>query len=181
MAIFPVVFANGLEPASGPGLIFQTLPIAFGAMPAGQLFGTLFFVLLVFAAWSSAISIIEPAVAWLVENRGMKRIPAAAAVGILAWFLGIGTVLSFNLWSGEEYQLFGKTLFDLLDYLTANILLPLGGLFIAIFAGWVMSRQASQDELRMGDGLAYRSWRFLLRFVSPLLVLIVFFNAIGVI
>jgi NSS family neurotransmitter:Na+ symporter len=181
MAIFPIVFANGLEPGAGPGLIFQTLPIAFGAMPGGQLFGTLFFVLLVFAAWSSAISIIEPAVAWLVENRGMKRIPAAAAVGILAWFLGIGTVLSFNLWSGAEYQLFGKTLFDLLDYLTANILLPLGGLFIALFAGWVMSRAASRDELHMGDGIAYRSWRFLLRFVSPWLVLIVFLHAIGVI
>ncbi|NEV63884.1 sodium-dependent transporter [Thiorhodococcus minor] len=181
MAIFPIVFSNGLEPAAGPGLIFQTLPIAFGAMPAGQLFGTLFFVLLVFAAWSSAISLIEPAVAWLVENHGMKRVPAAAFVGMLAWFLGIGTVLSFNLLSGEEFQLFGKTIFDLLDYLTANILLPLGGLFIALFTGWVMSRSASLDELRMRDGIGYKTWSLLVRYVSPLLVAIVFFNAIGII
>jgi neurotransmitter:Na+ symporter, NSS family len=88
LAIFPIVFANGLEPASGPGLIFQTLPIAFGAMPGGQVFGTLFFVLLVFAAWTSAISLIEPAVAWLVENRQMARVPAALAVG--ATGLGAG-------------------------------------------------------------------------------------------
>ncbi|MBK1721555.1 sodium-dependent transporter [Thiocystis violacea] len=181
MAIFPIVFANGLEPAAGPGLIFQTLPIAFGAMPAGQLFGTLFFILLVFAAWSSAISLIEPAVAWLVENHGMKRIPAAVFLGILAWLLGIGSVLSFNVLSGEEFQLFGKTVFDLLDYLTANILLPLGGLFIALFTGWVMSRAASVDELGMGEGIGYKTWWLLVRFVSPLLVLVVFFNAIGVI
>jgi neurotransmitter:Na+ symporter, NSS family len=181
LAIFPIVFANGLEPASGPGLIFQTLPIAFGSMPGGRLFGTLFFVLLVFAAWTSAISLIEPAVAWLVENRGMARIPASLAVGALAWFLGIGSVLSFNLWSGESFQLFGKTWFDLMDYLTANLLLPLGGLFIALFAGWVMSRASSRSELRMGDGAGYRAWRFLVRYVSPWLVVIVFLNAIGLI
>lgn len=181
MAIFPIVFANGLEPAAGPGLIFQTLPIAFGAMPGGQLFGTLFFVLLVFAAWSSAISLVEPAVAWLVENHGMRRALAALLVGILAWALGIGTVLSFNVLSGEAFQLFGKTIFDLLDYLTANILLPLGGLLIALFTGWIMSRAASRDELSMDDGLGYRAWWLLIRFVSPLLVVIVFLNAIGVI
>lgn len=181
LAIFPIVFANGLEPASGPGLVFQTLPIAFGAMPGGRFFGMLFFVLLVFAAWTSAISLIEPAVAWLVENRGMRRVTATFGVGVLAWFLGIGSVLSFNLWSGESFQLFGKTWFDLLDYLTANVLLPLGGLFIALFTGWVMSRAASRDELRLGDGAGYRSWRFLVRYVSPALVLIVFLNAIGLI
>lgn len=180
LAIFPIVFANGLEPAAGPGLIFQTLPIAFGAMSGGQFFGTLFFVLLVFAAWSSAISIIEPTVAWLVENHGFRRVPAAALIGVLAWFLGIGTALSFNLLSGEEFQLFGKTLFDLIDYLTANIMLPLGGLCIAIFTGWVMSRATSLDELGMRDGIGYRIWWFLVRYISPLLVLIVFFNAVGI-
>ena len=113
MAIFPIVFASGLEPSSGPGLIFQTLAIAFGGMPGGQWFGTLFFVLLVLAAWSSSISIAEPAVAWLVDTRGWKRGAAAVAVGLLAWVLGIGSALSFNLWSGPEYQIAGKTLFDL--------------------------------------------------------------------
>ena len=84
MAIFPIVFANGLEPGAGPGLIFQTLPIAFGAMPGGQFFGSLFFVLLVFAAWTSAISLIEPAVAWLVENLKMSRVRAAIGLGLFA-------------------------------------------------------------------------------------------------
>jgi NSS family neurotransmitter:Na+ symporter len=179
MAIFPIVFANGLEPGAGPGLIFQTLPIAFGAMPMGQFFGTLFFVLLVFAAWSSAISLIEPAVAWLVENRGMSRIRAASWIGFTTWVLGLGSVFSFNIWSGDEYKLFGKTFFDLLDYLAANIMLPLGGLLIAIFAGWFMTRGSSEDEFSMRP-FAYQLWWLLVRFISPLAVILVFLNAIGI-
>ncbi len=179
MAIFPIVFANGLEPGAGPGLIFVTLPIAFGQMPGGLFFGTLFFVLIVFAAWSSAISLIEPAITWLVENKGMKRSTASIGAGILTWFVGLGTVFSFNLWS--DLKLFDKTFFDLLDYLTANIMLPLGGLFIAIFAGWIMSKRATQEELHMGDSAPYMLWRFLVRYVTPLAVTVVFLNAIGVI
>jgi NSS family neurotransmitter:Na+ symporter len=179
MAIFPVVFANGLEPSSGPGLIFQTLPIAFGHMPGGAFFGTLFFVLLVFAAWTSAISLIEPAVAYLVENKGWSRVTAATGVGISVWLLGLGTVFSFNLWSGVK--LFGKTFFDLLDFLTANIMLPLGGLLIALFAAWIMKRESSQDELQMGSGLAFRLWYFVIRYITPVGVIVVFLNAIGVI
>jgi NSS family neurotransmitter:Na+ symporter len=180
MAIFPIVFANGLEPGAGPGLIFQTLPIAFGAMPGGHFFGTLFFVLLVFAAWSSAISLIEPAVAWLVENRSMTRVRAAAWVGLTTWILGLGSVFSFNIWSGESYQLFGKTFFDLLDYLAANIMLPLGGLLIAIFAGWSMKSASSRDEFAMGEG-SYKVWRIVVRYISPLAVVLVFLRAIGLV
>ncbi len=180
MAIFPIVFANGLQPGAGPGLIFQTLPIAFGAMPGGHLFGTLFFLLLVFAAWSSAISLIEPAVAWLVENRNMTRIRAAAWIGFTTWILGLGSVFSFNIWSGEQYQFFGKTFFDLLDYLAANIMLPLGGLLIAFFAGWIMKRASSEDEFAMSEG-AYKLWWSLIRYLSPLAVVAVFLHAIGVI
>ena len=180
MAIFPVVFENGLEPGSGPGLIFQTLPIAFGAMPGGQLFGTLFFVLLMFAAWSSSISLVEPAVAWLVENRGWSRVKSAAYTGLACWTLGLGTVFSFNIWSGEEYQFFGKTVFDLLDYLTANIMLPLGGLAMAVFVGWFASRDMSKFELQLGEG-AFSLWWVLTRFVAPLAVMIIFLHAIGVV
>jgi len=179
LAIFPIVFANGLEPGAGPGLIFQTLPIAFGAMAGGQLFATLFFVLLVFAAWTSAISLIEPAVAWLVEQRQLSRIRASILTGVTAWLLGIGTILSFNLWSGERYQLFGKTIFELLDFLTANIMLPLGGLLIALFAGWVMSPAASSEELRL-QPRHYQLWRFVLRYLSPIAVFAIFLNVIGV-
>jgi len=185
MAIFPIVFANGLEPGAGPGLIFQTLPIAFGHMDYGAFFGMLFFVLLVFAAWSSSISLIEPAVAWLVENKGMKRVTASVTAGLVTWLFGLMTVFSFNLWSEfkplsafEEFA--DSTVFDLLDYLTANIMLPLGGLLIAIFASWKMKRASSVDELGMGDRLFYPLWRFLVRYITPVAVIIVFLNAIGI-
>ncbi len=177
MAIFPIVFANGLEPGAGPGLIFQTLPLAFGHMPAGAFFGLLFFVLLTFAAWSSAISLIEPAVTWLVENHGFTRVSACVWGGLATWLLGLGTIFSFNVWA--DWTLFGKTFFDLLDFLTANIMLPLGGLFIAIFAGWILSRKASQEELAMTP-VFYDGWRFLVRYITPLAVVVVFLNAIGV-
>ena len=140
---------------------------------------TIFFVLLSFAAWSSAISLIEPAVAWLVENRGWDRLKASILAGLITWVVGVGTVLSFNEWS--EIKLFDKTFFDLLDYLTANIMLPLGGLFIAIFVAWIMGRASSLDELEMGDHAGFKSWYFLVRFVTPLAVVVVFLKAIGVI
>jgi NSS family neurotransmitter:Na+ symporter len=185
MAIFPIVFANGLEPDVGAGLIFQTLPIAFGHMDYGAFFGMLFFVLLVFAAWSSAISLIEPAVAWLVENKGMTRVTASVAAGAATWLFGLMTVFSFNLWSDVKplsgFETFkDSTVFDLLDYLTANIMLPLGGLLIAIFAAWKMSRASSVDELAMGDRFFYPLWRFLVRYITPVAVIIVFLNAIGI-
>jgi len=186
LAIFPIVFANGLEPGAGPGLIFQTLPIAFGHMQYGAFFGMLFFVLLVFAAWSSSISLIEPAVAWLVENKGMSRVFASMVAGFATWMFGLLTVLSFNLWS-EVKLLSGihvfrdSTVFDLLDYLTANIMLPLGGLLIAIFAAWKMSRASTVDELAMGDGFFYKLWRFLVRYITPIAVVIVFLKAVSVI
>ena len=186
MAIFPIVFANDLEPGAGPGLIFQTLPIAFGHMPYGAFFGMLFFVLLVFAAWSSSISLIEPAVAWLVENRGMKRIQASVLAGFASWLFGLLTVFSFNMWS--EFRPLSiipifreSTVFDLLDYLTANVMLPLGGLLIAVFAAWTMSRESTMEELAMGDRFFYPLWRFLVRYITPVGVGIVFVRAIGII
>ncbi|MGD2082896.1 MAG: sodium-dependent transporter [Chromatiales bacterium] len=182
VAIFPIVFAHGLEPGAGPGLIFQTLPIAFGNIPGGTLFGTLFFILLVFAAWTSAISLIEPAVAWLAENRGWERVKAATAVGILGWALGIITVMSFSDWAfsfnfgGEEK---GNGLFDVLDILTANFMLPLGGLAMVVFAGWFMARESTLDELSMGDGHAYRLWYLVVRYITPVAVVLVFLRGVG--
>ncbi|KAF0193318.1 MAG: neurotransmitter:Na+ symporter NSS family [Gammaproteobacteria bacterium] len=183
LAIFPIVFANNLEPGAGPGLIFQTLPLAFGHMPAGTFFGVLFFIMVVFAAWTSSISLIEPAITWMVERHSLTRPAACVISGVLTWALGIGTVLSFNDWS--DVRLFGKTFFDLLDFLTASIMLPLGGLCIAIFAAWVMLRETTLQELAIGDGTGYRIWRFLIRYVTPLAVIVVFasgiLNAIGVV
>lgn len=186
MAIFPIVFANNLEPGSGPGLIFQTLPLAFGHMDGGLVFGTMFFILLTFAAWSSSISLIEPAVAWLVENAKLTRVKASAIMGLACWATGLLTVFSFNIWSDWKplggIKIFkDSTMFDLLDYLTANIMLPLGGLMIAVFAAWVMSRETSREELDIDDGVLYKSWRFLVRYITPVAVLIVFLNVVGII
>ena len=178
LVIFPIVFAHGLEPGAGPGLIFKTLPLAFGQMNAGILVGVLFFILLTFAAWSSSISLIEPAVAWLVENRGHTRVYAATIMGFATWVLGLGTVFSFNI--AADIKLFDKTFFDLLDYLTANIMLPLGGLFIALFAGWLMAKSSTEDELNCGER-GYNTWRFLVRYITPVAVMMVFLNVIGVI
>jgi neurotransmitter:Na+ symporter, NSS family len=179
MAIFPIVFANGLEPGAGPGLVFQTLPLAFGHMPAGSFFGMLFFILLSFAAWSSAISLIEPAVAWLVENRGVDRVKSAIICGVGVWLLGFGTILSFNLWS--DYELFDRTFFGLLDFLTSNIMLPLGGFFVAIFAAWVLKREITRNELAVRLEFAYTLWHFLVRYIAPVAVIIVWLDMIGVI
>ncbi|MGB0712033.1 MAG: sodium-dependent transporter [Gammaproteobacteria bacterium] len=177
MVIFPIVFSNQLDPAAGPSLIFQTLPLAFGHMPAGALFGTLFFVLLVVAAWTSAISLIEPVVAWMVESLKWSRIRATVVSALIAWVLGIGTIVSFNI--GADVLLFGKTFFDLLDFLTTNILLPLGGLFIALFAAWMVRREVSRAELSLGVE-AHKAWRILAGVVAPAGVVVIFLSGLGI-
>lgn len=165
LAIFPVVFANGLDAGEGPGLIFVTLPLAFSKMPLGEVFATLFFVLLVFAAWTSAISLIEPAVTWLVERQGLPRVGASWVAGGVIWVLGIASVLSLNVWSDVTVR--GMTIFGLLDYLTNNIMLPLGGMAVAVFAGWVLSRRTTAEELSDDSPLWYGLWRFLVRYIAP--------------
>ena len=182
VAIFPIVFTYGLEPAGGPGLIFISLPIAFGQMPYGTFFGCLFFLLLSFAAWTSAISLLEPAVTWLVENRNMNRLKATALAGSIAWVLGVVTVMSFNHWA-FSFTFAGNVkengLFDVMDILTANIMLPLGGLLIAIFASWLMSRQSTVEELALGDSHLYMAWRISVRYIAPVGVILIFLHAIG--
>ena len=182
VAIFPIVFTYGLEPSGGPGLIFISLPIAFGQMPFGTFFGSLFFILLMFAAWTSSISLLEPAVSWLVENRNMTRIKAAYIAGFIAWFLGLLTVLSFNHWA-FEFTFAGTIkengLFNIFDILTSNIMLPLGGVLVAIFTSWLMSRSSTIDELGVGDKNIYKIWRFIVRYIAPLGVIIIFLNAMG--
>ena len=174
IAIFPIVFANGLAPSEGPGLVFVTLPIAFSAMPLGILFGTLFFVLLSIAALSSSISLIEPGVAWLIESLKIKRTTATIILGFTAWFLGLFSALSFNLIS--EFTIFGRNFFDATDFLTSQIMLPLGGIFIAIFVGWIMKKEHVLDGLGFKEDIIFKAWYFSVRYIAPTLVGLVFLN-----
>ncbi|VXC78805.1 Transporter [Pseudomonas sp. 8Z] len=188
MALFPIVFAAGLEPGGGPGLMFVTLPIAFGNVAFGQVMGLIFFVLVAVAAWSSSISMLEPAVAYFVEKTGRSRAKVTAVLALLCWLVGMGTVLSFNLWAQAKFFVFaedgfhllqwgaegGKTFFDSIDYLTSRILLPLGGLAFALFAGWMLGREAVRDELAMRSPHLFKLTLWLMRVVAPVGVLIVF-------
>ena len=180
LAIFPIIFAFGLEPDAGPGLVFITLPFVFGGIPAGQLFGTMFFLLLLFAAITSSIGMLEAPVSWLAERTRLNRTGAALLAGSISWFLGVFAVLSQNrladFYPLDAIAIFsGKTFFDLFDFLVINIIMPLGGILIAIFTGWLMHRKFSQEEL-YGDSpsIWYGAWRFLLRFVAPLVLFAVF-------
>ncbi len=163
----------------GPGLIFETLPIAFGQMPGGWLFGMLFFALIFFAAITSSVALIEPAVAYLSENKGMNRDQACLYSGLACWVLGLGTVFSFNIWADVKW--FGRTIYELVDMLTAEIMLPVGGVLIAIFAGWVMARADSEAELKLEDPRHYHLWRILVRYVAPIGVALVFLDAMGLV
>ena len=169
VAIFPLVFANGLEPGEGPGLIFVTLPIAFGNMPAGSLFGALFFLLLLFAAVTSSIAILEPAVAWMEERRGMTRRKSTGVTIVALWLLGLSSVLSFNAWE-DVRPIAGRNMFELMDYLTANLMMPIGGMLIAIFAGWFMRDSTLAGELRLSTPWLFRAWQCLIRTVTPLVI-----------
>lgn len=177
LAIFPLVFANGLTPTMGPGLIFETLPIAFGKMPGGWLVGMVFFVLLFFAAITSAVALIEPTVAFLCENKGMERSRASLISGVACWTLGLGSAFSFNIWA--EVKWFDKTVFELVDLLTAQILLPVGGVLVAVFAGWIIQQADSEQELATSDPRYYKAWQVLVRYVAPIGVALVFFDAVG--
>tara|TARA_B100000686_G_C16804448_1_gene988891 strand:+ start:985 stop:2364 length:1380 start_codon:yes stop_codon:yes gene_type:complete len=179
LVIFPIVFAHGLDPAEGPGLIFQTIPIAFGQLPGGRIIATVFFLLLTFAAWTSGIALMESPVAWLMETTGLERRKTAIFVGMAIWMLGLLSVLSFNELS--DFELLWGTFFDSFDYLTANIMLPLGGFAIAIFSGWFMSANSTSDEIDASVDGVYHMWRISTRFIAPVAVLLIFLNAIGIV
>ena len=166
LAIYALVFANQLTPNAGPGLIFQTLPIAFGQMPGGSLIATLFFILVAFAAWTSAISLVEPTVAWVVENTDITRKTATTTLGIIIWLLGISVVLSFNEWQ-DVTIVFGLNIFETLDKLTSTILLPLGGLLIAIFAGYFMKKDHVQEELNL-QHRPFKIWILMNNLIAPI-------------
>jgi len=168
-AIFPVVFAEGLDPAGGASLMFLTLPLAFGALPFGDLVGAAFFVLLFIAALASAISLIEVAVAPLIHATALSRRGAAILVGICAWLLGIPSLLSFNLWT-DVRPLGELTIFDAVDGFASNLLLPACGLALSLFAGWCVPMQVYRAELAGAPRIVAASLRLLLRWVVPTVI-----------
>ncbi|MDR5874273.1 sodium-dependent transporter [Halomonas sp. CUBES01] len=175
LAIFPIVFANGLSAGEGPGLIFVTLPIAFGNMTGGVVLGLMFFLLLTFAALTSAISLLEPTVEMLEERTSLSRVPATLVSGIVVWLLGVAALLSFNLWS--DVLFFGLNIFDLLDTFTAKILLPLTGLGAVVFVAWCLDRKSVEQELALSaTGLSV--WNIVARFIAPIGVIAVFLAGI---
>ena len=180
LVIFPLVFAFDLDPGEGPGLVFVTLAAAFGQMPGGSFVGAAFFLMLLLAALTSSLSMLETATARAVEFEGVTRGMAACVIGGVAAALGLITVLSFSHWE-NLYLLAGfdsfatKTPFDLIDYLVSNVMLPLGGVLYALFAGWWLSREMQVQELGVGDGGLFRLWLGLVRVVAPAAVAMVFY------
>ncbi|MGY0504170.1 sodium-dependent transporter [Luteimonas sp. e5] len=178
LAIFPVVLSFGIDPAGGgPGLIFTSLPRAFDVMPFGTVYGLLFFGLLSVAAWTSSISLLEPGTAWLVEKFGVKsRMRAATAIGVLSWLIGLLSVFSFNIW--KEVRVLDRDLMSFIEFVSSDLMLPLGGLLIALFVGWVVKHSLLRDELPEMPRTLFNAWLWVLRVVAPALVLLVLLRAL---
>ena len=178
VAIFPLVFHYGLNPAGGPQLVFEVLPVAFAEMPGGRVIGTLFFALLILAAFTPSVGLLEPWMAWLVERGGMRRPIAACLCMGSCWMIGQGSVLSFGRWAewhplASIPRLASMNVFGLMDFLSSNLLMPMSALLVSIFVGWRLNHLIPDEEL---SGLSARSRRlllFALRYVCPLGIVVV--------
>jgi NSS family neurotransmitter:Na+ symporter len=159
--------------------VFTVLPVIFSDMFMGQIFGVMFFLLLAFAAITSTISLLEPMVA-LLEEKGMKRTVAAIVVGGGIWFVGVICALSLNV-LGDVHLLGGsmseKNIMDVIEYFSANVFVPLNGLFAAIFVGWMIKRSTMVDELGIGDSPIFKIWKFLVTFLVPIVMIVVFYDS----
>ena len=179
LVVFAVLFGGVVAPASGPALVFQVLPLAFDHLPFGRWFVCLFFLMLVLIALLVGIALLEPVVVWLEERYGLKRGRAVVAGCVGAWLLGFITVFSFN-YAAFSFTVFGieKSLgaFDVLQTLTAEMMLPLAGLLMAVFAGWMLKPEVARTELAMRSPCAFDAWIWLLRLVAPPLLLMLLFT-----
>jgi NSS family neurotransmitter:Na+ symporter len=171
LLVFPLVFRFHMNPAGGPALVFDVLPTTFAVMPGGRLIGTIFFVLLILAALTPTLGICEPVVAWL-QARGLRRAAAAAATAAAMWLAGVGSVLSFNVladWRplGFLPLLADKTVFETVDFVSGNILLPVGAVLTCLFTGWRLERATFAAELGGLTTVTWKVCRVLLRYVCP--------------
>ncbi|MBU5441677.1 sodium-dependent transporter [Paenibacillus sp. MSJ-34] len=177
LIIFPTTFSFGIEPASGPGLVFIALPAAFSSMPFGSLFGGLFFVLLAIAALTSAVSLLEVPVAYAMNRWGRTRGKTAVAVTAACFAVALPCALSAGgVWSGVKAG--GRTIFEWVDFITSNIMLPAGGLIITVFAGYVWDQAGKEAGL---TAVWYRLWIVTLRYIAPVLILLIFLYSTGII
>ena len=185
LMLFPIIFSYGMEPAAGPGLVFISVPIALSQMPGTTFLATVFFALLVFAALTSAISMLEVATSYLIDQRGWQRRRAAVAAGLTTALVGLPSALSggTRLFGSGMEALVGRNWFDSLDYLVTNWMLPLGGLGMALFTAWRMNQRLRQEEFLSGSRLRgfYQSWLFLLKYPVPVAILLIFLNAVGLV
>ena len=172
LVIFPSVFNYGLDPAAGAGLIFQTLPVAFAQMPGGWGFSVLFFVMLSFAGITSMVGLVESVNSWAEERFSIARHTSALIVVGSVAVLSLVSLMSYNVIG--DISMGGRNFNDIMDYFSNQILLPLGGLLIAVFAGWAMKPEDSRDELAIQNGYGHKLWYFLIRFVVPPALLIIF-------
>lgn len=182
LAIFPAVFAFGLEPAEGPGLLFIVLPTVFSQIPFGEIFLSLFLLLFLFATLTSAFSLFEIIVSALTESGKRSRKSVSYIIGLVVFVAGIPAALSMNLLA--DFHIFDKTIFDATDYLVSNIMLPLGNFLIAIFIVYRMDQSLVKQEFESGNSLApawYMGWKVLMRWVVPLTIIVVYLNSLGII
>ncbi|OSQ41022.1 Na+-dependent transporter [Thalassospira mesophila] len=170
LLVLPAVFAFGFDPAAGPGLTFITLPAVFAQMPFGAFFAFLFFLLLAIAALTSSVSILEVVVAYFVDDRGVNRKMASIVVGVIIFFLGIPSSLSMGMMADTKF--FGMTFFDLMDFLSSKLLLPIGGLFISLFVGWVVWGAAKADIAAHNGTVPFwiNGWGIVVKFIAPLAI-----------
>ncbi len=178
MAIFPIVFSFGINPAGGgPGLIFTSLPLAFNVMPLGALYGLAFFILLVLAAWTSSISMMEPGAAWLVERFGIgSRKRASLLLSSISWLLGLVSALSLNHWS--HIKLLGRDIMGFIEFIASDLMLPFGGMLIALMVGWAISESILRKELAELSNAQFKTWLWIVRLISPVLVLLVLVHSL---
>ncbi len=177
LVIFPAVFNNGLDPAAGAGLIFQTLPVAFAQMPGGYGFSIAFFLLLSVAGITSMVGLVESVTAWMEDHHGFARHKSALIVVGSVAVLSVVSALSYNVLA--DFKIADLTINDLMDFFSNQVLLPLGGLLIAVFVGWFVSRDASVEELEFSSPLLFKLWHVLVRYVVPPAVAVIFYFGVS--
>ncbi|MSP53631.1 MAG: sodium-dependent transporter [Gammaproteobacteria bacterium] len=170
LAIFPIVFAHGIDPTIGPSLIFKSIPLAFSALPGGRLMSAAFFFMLAMASITATIGLLEPIVALLIKRTSLNRIWATLLASLVLWIVGLFSLFSFNIWSA--FKIFNRNFFELIDYVLAHFILSLSGLLLAIFVTWFLNRSQSQAELHLKP-MVFNIWFYTLRYITSFGIIII--------